>query len=600
MRNGDKDLLERAVGWYDPPDWDPEKIAGRSDRRARRRRVVAACVAIAILVGPGALLFDFLRGTQSPVDIGKTLPKVNLVATSMPLPSSAFGVAATNDAVWVASLGRVLKIDPAGPRVVASIPVSDRLDDQDAIAASGSVWVTVGSLHEVVEIDPSSDSSTASYSVVSVPGFPVQIAADDTSVWVISASSKTNGSALLIRIDPKSGAITQRIPIHAEPRLGFAVEGGAAWVDEGDILLRVAADGTRSQLPGSGGPLGTPIAVGDGSVWFGNPSGVRRVDATSGNVLATITTALPPIGLSFSDGSLWVLTATGSTSDSVYQPDPNRPSTVLRIDPATNRVDAGPVTVGSTPAWLAAGGGAAWVVSYDPARLVRVAPSQGSSPAPGITLPGVPFQACAISSVRFDMTGDGEPDLVYVFSEFANEHCDSRTAYVGLQPGGVGPVNFDPASRLRCQPRCSVLATPRLGPSANPAVAVATIRGFFVYFRLFGLEAGSASPKPFAGPGGKPIDVALAGSSQSLAGVECAGGRLISWSAGETQEGAGPYSVERDIYSISGTVLTLIRHQTSLVPQNERSLLPQGGGIALGGHKALCGSPLIGPVPKAG
>ena len=81
---------------------------------------------------------------------------------------------------------------------------------------------------------------------------------------------------------------------------------------------------------------------------------------------------LPPIGLAFADSSLWVLTDTGSTSETIYLPDPKHPSTVLRIDAVTNRVDAGPLAVGTKPAWIAASGADAWVANFNETRLLKI------------------------------------------------------------------------------------------------------------------------------------------------------------------------------------------------------------------------------------
>ena len=291
-------------------------------------------------------------------------PPVALRATQLSIPS-VFGVATTAEDVWLASYGHVLRVDRTD-KLIASIPVPG-LDDQDSIAASDSVWVTVAYRDEVIEIDPSSNAIMAT---IPVPGHPVQIAADQTGVWVISA---TKGTGLLLRIDPMTQTVTLRVPLFGIPRLGLAVGEGSVWVDDGGNLLRVNPDGTRTTLLGAGGD---PMAIGGGSVWEGNSSGVIRLDPASGDVLAQIPTALPPIGLAFADGSLWVLTDTGSTSEKIYLPDPKHPSTVLRIDAVTNRVDAGPLAVGTKPAWIAASGADAWVANFNETRLLKIEQSR--------------------------------------------------------------------------------------------------------------------------------------------------------------------------------------------------------------------------------
>lgn len=372
-----KDLLERAVGWFEPTETDLVRVAGRAARRLRRHRIGAGIIAFAVFAGAGAFLVSSFRHGE-PAPATQTLPPAppaTLRTTSLSVPS-VFGVATTSEDVWLASGGHVLRIDQMQDKLIASIPI-DGLDDQDSISASSAVWVTVASLHEVVEIDPSSNSISAT---VPVPGYPVQIAADQSGVWVISA---TGGQALLMRIDLTSRAVALRIPLSGTPTLGLAVGEGSVWVDDGGDLLRVTPDGTRTRLPGAGG---SPIAIGAGSVWEGESSGVLRLDAASGDVLARIPT-VAPIGLAFADGSLWVLTDTGSTSETFYLPDPKHPSTVLRIDPATDLVDAGPVGVGTKPAWIAAATGTAWVANFNETRLLKIqleAANASSSPFPGV------------------------------------------------------------------------------------------------------------------------------------------------------------------------------------------------------------------------
>jgi hypothetical protein len=212
---------------------------------------------------------------------------------------------------------------------------------------------------------------------------------------------------------------------------------------------------------------------------------------------------------------------------------------------------------------------------------------------PGRTLTGVPFATCAVTSTRADMNGDQEPDRIYVFSMAEAGTCHSRRAYVGLQRGEVGPVAFDPTDSLRCLPRCSVLAVMQLVPFSTPAVAVSFVRGFFIGLELFGLGSDTVTLRAFSTSAGKPVELHLGGTVQSMAGVRCTAERLISWDAAETVEGNGPYAVQQTAYSITNIELESVGSRRWSLPQNDPSSLPQAGGIALGGPKTLCGAPLI-------
>jgi hypothetical protein len=112
---------------------------------------------------------------------------------------------------------------------------------------------------------------------------------------------------------------------------------------------------------------GATLALGDGSVWVGgSPSDlgachvdcgrITRINAKTGEVMATITVPKLPRALVFEYGALWV---------EVEWPD-NSPALVLKINPATNAIEAqtelvGTSIVGSTGhPRLAAGAGYVW------------------------------------------------------------------------------------------------------------------------------------------------------------------------------------------------------------------------------------------------
>jgi hypothetical protein len=116
---------------------------------------------------------------------------------------------------------------------------------------------------------------------------------------------------------------------------------------------------------------GATITLGDGSVWVGgwvsDPQGCRldcgritRINAFTGDVMATITVPKLPRALVFADGALWA---------EVEMPD-SSPALVIKISPATNTIEAqtelvGTSIVGSTGhPRLAAGAGYVWSL-YD-------------------------------------------------------------------------------------------------------------------------------------------------------------------------------------------------------------------------------------------
>jgi virginiamycin B lyase len=103
----------------------------------------------------------------------------------------------------------------------------------------------------------------------------------------------------------------------------------------------------------------------------GAGQGVDRIDPDTNAVVAEIPLARV-VQTAAGLNEVWALTATGSTSPTLYEPDQSRPATVALIDPATNSVIGTPVSVGISPAYMAVGQGAVWVAQYDSGIVTRV------------------------------------------------------------------------------------------------------------------------------------------------------------------------------------------------------------------------------------
>jgi DNA-binding SARP family transcriptional activator/ABC-type oligopeptide transport system substrate-binding subunit/streptogramin lyase len=135
---------------------------------------------------------------------------------------------------------------------------------------------------------------------------------------------------------------------------GLAVGAGSVWVSDagGSAVMRVdPAYGTvdRVRLPGVG-PLGS-LAFGAGSLWaadyglFTRPTasdGIARIDPVTGRLQARIA-VWQPGALAFGAGALWI----------------GRSGAILRLDPATNRVE-GSVRLAGEVSGVTLGGGYVW------------------------------------------------------------------------------------------------------------------------------------------------------------------------------------------------------------------------------------------------
>jgi hypothetical protein len=238
--------------------------------------------------------------------------------------------------------------------------------------------------------------------------------------------------------------------------------------------------------------------------------------------------------------------------------------------------------------------GAGAVATSPPSPLT----SSQASPGP---VPGVIGPVCHVSSLAADFGFTG-PGRAFVFSKPVDGKCNRGQAFVVVASRPQNPSA--PFGPFTCESTCRALATPDVDADGHAELAVSIADGFFLYFDLFRVRAGTPpSIEPFAilrhGVRTRPLlgkytVFALNGSTQSLGGVFCGpeAGVLDVWLAAETHEGAGPYGVEEQTYRVHGSSLVPRSHKHYLVPQGRSDLLPQQGGLAFGSTARLCGEPL--------
>ena len=206
---------------------------------------------------------------------------------------------------------------------------------------------------------------------VTQPGW---IAFDGTTLWVFS----TNGS--ISRINPLTNTISA--PTVVDPTWdggGFAMDKSGLWVADflTSLVYRVDPSSLAvvAKIRVGANPDGAGVAA--DAVWIANHRGgsVTRIDPATNKVVAEIMlNSEGPSGphqFGFGLGSVWV-SAGNPPTDTVYV------GTVMRIDPATNKVQA---TI-DLPEEASACGGfaitqlAVWTASCgDTTILVRIDPS---------------------------------------------------------------------------------------------------------------------------------------------------------------------------------------------------------------------------------
>ena len=314
-----------------------------------------------IVVAPGYGLGDIAWRPVPKTAMPSASPARLAVTRTLVLPEAAFGIATDQGSLWLAAYGHVIAVDPSGMTVTANIPVA-HLDEQDGVAASaGTVWVTVGRRRKVVAIDEATGRIRATLPIPG-NGVPVQVAADGSDVWVVSA---TVGNATLTHVDAATGRVTAQTQMQYSPKIPMVAALGVLWVSEGGRLWKIRPDGSATKVPGLAHV--SALAFGDGSLWASANNALLRIDPATGKVEVTI----PVFGDSLAvDGPLvWTMVAR------------HRPS-VIAVDARTNQVAGRLLHVGRSPSWLGAAAGSGFVLDFNGPNLVRIGAPTSATPSP--------------------------------------------------------------------------------------------------------------------------------------------------------------------------------------------------------------------------
>jgi streptogramin lyase len=209
----------------------------------------------------------------------------------------------------------------------------------------------------VYKVNPNTDSILAEFE----GGFE-GLAVGYGAVWAFI----DDPLARLIRIDPRTNQITDRIPTGEADIYGIDTGYGAVWAANAQLgeLLRVETKSRRIVkriLVESTESSPRSVAAGEGSVWVvdTSPPVVSRIDPSTNKVAATISIE-GAMAVEAGLGAAWVTTDQG---------------TVVVLNPATNTplttIEAGK---GSTSG-IAIGAGSVWVVNSDEGTVARINPT---------------------------------------------------------------------------------------------------------------------------------------------------------------------------------------------------------------------------------
>jgi YVTN family beta-propeller protein len=143
-----------------------------------------------------------------------------------------------------------------------------------------------------------------------------------------------------------------------------AVGEGAVWVANGGEHTVSRIDPASNRIAGNPIPVSVPtdVAVGEGAVWVASDDTLLRIDPATNRIeWESNRLSEYPEGVAVGEGAVWVAD--------------RRDDRVSRIDPATNRIAGKPIPVGDGPTDVAIGEGAVWVANLLDGTVSRIDPA---------------------------------------------------------------------------------------------------------------------------------------------------------------------------------------------------------------------------------
>jgi hypothetical protein len=314
---------------------------------------VAAGILAANIVRPGIELggrdADVRSERPSTPPATATEPRPGGIPTlpveSFQLRGAAFGLAATEDAIWAAtnSGGSLDRIDPVTGGVVGVIATGSEPDS--VVEAAGSLWVGHNG-PDVVRVDPGTAEVAARIAA------PVaSVAEGEGAVWVATRNS-------LLRVDPRSNEVTHTVELEGmrDGTYGIAVGDGAVWAGGPGRVDRIDPD-TR-EVVATVPVEGWKLALGAGSLWIAGGSDVWRVETETNAVVARV--SVPSVENIIWDGThIWTLgPCCPGNEPFLVQIDPATDAVVSQTPVGTNRPGAEGLTVGHGYVWASTDGDA--------------------------------------------------------------------------------------------------------------------------------------------------------------------------------------------------------------------------------------------------
>lgn len=303
---------------------------------------------------------------QAP-ETGRNVPRPGVKEVQVPFASlhpsatsniggTADWVLVTEDAVWVAGTNpySVQRTDPRTDKVVAKVSLSGEACS-GLESGFGSVWVPLcGKQPALVRISTLTNTIAARLPIAPA-GAEGGITVSGDSVWMV-----TDKNGTLSRIDPATNTVRQTISLPAGSYNPLFSD-GVVWVTgfETNVVTAVEASSGNVLASIAVGPRPRFLTTGGGSIWTLNQADgtVSRVDEKSMKVTATIRAGIPGLGgdICFGEDSVWA---------TVFDVP------LTRIDARTNKVSRQWIGRGGDS--LRLGHGSVWLTDYHRGLLWRI------------------------------------------------------------------------------------------------------------------------------------------------------------------------------------------------------------------------------------
>jgi hypothetical protein len=241
------------------------------------------------------------------------------VRARIPVPfGQPGGMTVLGSTAWISdwSASRIAGVDLAAGRVTKTLRAGDGQDEPVSMTSgAGSLWV-LDFAGPLLRIDPASGAITERFGV---RGLGADVAYGDGFIWVITDDPADGGGGqeYLYKIDPSRDVIVKAAPIPgAGPACAASPGPRGIWIACAAVdritLINQGSLKPAQSLPVRSGGYTPQIVPGRNAVWVLTPSGLARADTATARITAIIHVGYAPSAMSApalimdSAGRLWI------------------------------------------------------------------------------------------------------------------------------------------------------------------------------------------------------------------------------------------------------------------------------------------------------